>query len=225
MPEGVGFSRVRYLHSRCTLSVIDSAVGDGFSGRTRHAPRSCGHDTEAEKVRGANSRSASRRMAGSRSLSEGRTGFLVIPQVLRHHKRVLIDTGVWIYHFEQHPEFARAAGIAIQSLEDGRFRGIASELALLELTVRPLQLGRQDVADEYELLLSYFPNLELEPVSKEVLLGAAALRARHRLRTPESILLATGIRSGATAAITNDNGWKAAQGLGIEIILLSQFVS
>jgi predicted nucleic acid-binding protein len=97
--------------------------------------------------------------------------------------------------------------------------------SLLELTVRPLQLGRQDVADEYELLLSYFPNLDLEPVSKEVLLGAAALRARHRLLTPDSILLATGIRSGATAAITNDDGWKAAQGLGIEIILLSQLVS
>jgi predicted nucleic acid-binding protein len=137
----------------------------------------------------------------------------------------LIDTGVWIYHFEQHPEFGQAAGIAIQSLEDGRFRGVASELTLLELTVRPLQLGRQDVADEYELLLSYFPNLDLEPVSKEVSLGAAALRARHRLRTPDSILLATGIRSGATAAITNYNGWKAAQGLAIEIILLSQLAS
>jgi predicted nucleic acid-binding protein len=149
----------------------------------------------------------------------------VIPQVLRQHQRVLIDTSVWIYHFEQHPEFGRAAGIVIQSLEDGRFRGVTSELTLLELTVRPLQLGRQDVADEYELLLSYFPNLDLEPVSKEVLMGAAALRARHRLRTPDSILLATGIRSAATAAITNDGGWKAAQGLGIEIILLSQLVT
>jgi len=78
----------------------------------------------------------------------------VIPQLLRPHKRVFIDTDVWIYHFEQHPEFGRAAGIAIQSLEDGRFRGVSSELTLLELTVRPLQLGRQDVADEYELLLS-----------------------------------------------------------------------
>ena len=148
----------------------------------------------------------------------------MIPRALRQHKRVLIDTAVWIYHFEQHPEFGPAAGIAIQSLEDGRFRGVASELTLLELTVRPLQLGRQDVADEYELLLSYFSNLDLEPVSKEVLLGAAALRARYRLRTRDSILLATGIRSAATAATANDNGWKAARGLGIEIILLSQLV-
>jgi predicted nucleic acid-binding protein len=146
---------------------------------------------------------------------------LVTPPSLRRHRKVLIDSGVWIYHFEQHPEFGKAATEVIESLEEGHFRGVVSELTLLELTVRPLQLGRQDVADEYELLLSYFPNVELEPVTKEVLLEAAALRARHRLRTPDAILMATGIRSGATAAVTNDDGWKVV-GAGIEIMLLSQ---
>jgi predicted nucleic acid-binding protein len=124
------------------------------------------------------------------------------------HKRVLIDTSVWIYHFEQHPELAEPAGKVIESLEEGEFRGVASELTLLELTVRPLRLGRQDVADDYELLLGYFPNLELEPVSREVLLDAAALRARQRLRTPDAIQIATGLRAGATLAITNDEGWR-----------------
>lgn len=88
------------------------------------------------------------------------------------HKWVLIDTRVWIYHFEQHPVFAAAAGRVVESLEADKFRGIASELTLLELTVRPLQLGRQDVADDYEVLLGYFPNLELQPVSREILLEA-----------------------------------------------------
>lgn len=124
------------------------------------------------------------------------------------HKRILIDTSVWIYHFEQHPELAEPAGKVIESLEEGEFRGVASELTLLELTVRPLQLGRQDVADDYEVLLGYFPNLELEPVSREVLLEAAALRARQRLRTPDAIQIATGLRAGATLAITNDEGWR-----------------
>jgi predicted nucleic acid-binding protein len=145
----------------------------------------------------------------------------VTPQALRGHRRVLIDSSVWIYHFEQHAEFGVAAGRAVEALEEGAFRGVASELTLLELTVRPLQLGRQDVADEYELLLSYFPNLELEPVTREIFLDAAALRARHRLRTPDAILLATGIRTGATAAITNDDGWRVCEPSGIKSILLS----
>lgn len=130
-------------------------------------------------------------------------------KLLGGHKRVLIDTSVWIYHLENHPELAPQAGRVIESLEEGRFRGISSELTLLELTVRPLQLGRQDVADHYEVLLDYFPNLEIVPVSREILLEAAALRARQKLRTPDAIQLATGIRAGATLAVTNDKLWRS----------------
>lgn len=137
------------------------------------------------------------------------------------HQRVLIDTSIWIYHFEQHPKFAKPAGQLIGSLEDGKFRGIVSELTLLEVTVRPLQLGRQDVADDYELLLSYFPNLEFEPVSREILLDAAGLRARYRLRTPDAIILATGLRMGATLAVTNDEAWRAVP--VIETAMLSDW--
>jgi predicted nucleic acid-binding protein len=121
---------------------------------------------------------------------------------------VLIDTSIWIYHLEQNPEFAPAAGRIIEDLEEGRFRGIASELTLLELTVKPLQLGRQDVADDYEIMLGYFPNLELEPISREILMEAAALRARQGLRTPDAIQIVTGLRAGATLAVSNDQAWR-----------------
>jgi len=138
------------------------------------------------------------------------------------HKRILIDTSVWIYHFEQHPTLASAAGRVIESLEAGKFRGIASELILLELTVRPLQLGRQDVADDYEVLLGYFPNLELQPISREILMDAAGLRARHRLRTPDAIQIATGVRYGATLAVTNDEAWRNLP--LIETVVLSDLI-
>jgi predicted nucleic acid-binding protein len=39
-------------------------------------------------------------------------------------------------------------------------------------------------------------------------LEAAALRARQRLRTPDAIQIATGLRTGATLAVTNDEGWR-----------------
>ena len=138
------------------------------------------------------------------------------------HKRVLIDTSIWIFHFEQHPTLASVAGRVIESLEAGKFRGIASELTLLELTVRPLQLGRQDVADDYEVLLSYFPNLELQPISREILMDAAGLRARHRLRTPDAIQIATGVRYGATLAVTNDEAWRNLP--SIETMVLSDLI-
>ena len=139
------------------------------------------------------------------------------------HKRVLIDTGVWIYHFEGHAEFAAPAGRVVEGLESGAFTGIASELTLLELTVRPLQLGRQDIADEYELLLGHFPNFELEPITRAILLKAAALRARVRLRTPDAIQLATGLTAGATLVVTNEAAWRGVP--GIKTLILADLVS
>lgn len=145
---------------------------------------------------------------------------MVVGPIAERHRRVLIDTSVWIYHFERNSTFGEAAGYVIEQLEAGKFRGIASELTLLELTVKPLQLGRQDAADDYETLLSYFPNLELAPISRAILIEAAALRARHRLRTPDAIQLATAFHSGATLAITNDEAWKNVG--GIDTLLLTE---
>ncbi len=120
---------------------------------------------------------------------------------LRGRKRVLLDTSLWIYHFESHPMFGAAAGRILGDLEAGRFTAIASELLLLELTVLPLRQGRQDIADQYELLLSHFPNLELVPLSRGILLEASALRAAHGLRTPDAIHIATEVRAGASAIV------------------------
>jgi len=147
---------------------------------------------------------------------------LVSSAIPRKHALVLIDTALWIYHFERHAQFGSVAGKFIESLEAGRFRGVASELTLLELTVKPLQLARQDVADEYELLLDHFPNLELAPVTREILLLAAQLRARYRLRTPDAIQVATAIQRGATLAITNDDAWRTLP--MIETIILADLL-
>lgn len=144
---------------------------------------------------------------------------MVARLIAPRHKRILLDTSVWIYHFEQNKAFGESAGYVIEQLEAGRFQGVASELTLLELTVKPLQLGRQDAADDYETLLSYFPNLILEPISRAILLEAAALRARYRLRTPDAIQLATAFKSGATLAITNDESWRHVD--GIDTLLLT----
>ncbi len=144
---------------------------------------------------------------------------MVNKPIARRHQRVLIDTSVWICHFEEHSTFGEAASRVIEELEAGKFRGIASELTLLEIIVKPLQLRRQDAADDYETLLSYFPNLDLIPIDRAILLDAAGLRARHRLRTPDAIQLATAFSAGATLAVTNDEAW--AHIAGIETLLLS----
>jgi predicted nucleic acid-binding protein len=138
------------------------------------------------------------------------------------HKRVALDTSIWIYHFEARPDYLPLTTKILNAVSRGKCEAIVSELCLLEILVRPLQLGLDDVADEYETLLTHFPYVQLVAMSRSVLLEAAALRAYHRIRTPDAIILATAITSGATRIITNDKRWKKVE--EIDVVCLSDLL-
>lgn len=142
---------------------------------------------------------------------------------LAGHKRIALDTSVWIYHLEGSAAYGRAADSVLEAIAQGRVEGVASELVLLELLVAPLKKGAQDVADEIELALSHFPHLRLAPVTRPVLGRAAEIRARYGLRTPDAIMVATAVESGATLAVTNDEAWQEVE--EIEIMLVRDLKS
>jgi len=141
-----------------------------------------------------------------------------VASALVGHRRIALDTSIWIYHFEGSAAYGRAADSVLEAVNGGQVAGVASELVLLELLVAPLKKGAQDTADEIELILLHFPHLQLAPVTRSVLLRAAEIRARHGLRTPDAIMIATAIESDATLAVTNDRDWQKVD--EIEILLL-----
>jgi predicted nucleic acid-binding protein len=130
-----------------------------------------------------------------------------ITNLLKKHRVVALDTCLWIYHFEQHPQYSKLVEQILTAIAKGQCKATASELVLLELMTGPLKLGRQDVADEYETLLTHFPNLEFIPITRNILLEAAKIRALHGFRTPDAIILATAKEQNATLVITNDQNW------------------
>ena len=130
----------------------------------------------------------------------------------------MLDTSVWIYHFEGSAAYGRAADSVLEAVTEGKIEAVASELVLLELLVAPLKTGAQDVADEIELTLLHFPNLQLAPVTRAVLVRAAEIRARYGLRTPDAIMLATAVESGATLAVTNDNAWQKMKEIDVLLV-------
>lgn len=138
------------------------------------------------------------------------------------HGVIALDTCVWIYHLEAHPDYLGLTSGLLSAVAAGECSAVISELTLLELLVRPLQLQREDVADEYETLLTHFPNLVWARVSRDVLLKAVAIRAEYGLRTPDAIMVATGILRGATRLITNDRAWKRVK--ETEIVCLTDYL-
>lgn len=141
-----------------------------------------------------------------------------LASALAGHRLIALDTSVWIYHFEGSVDYGQAADSVLEAVTQARIGAVVSELVLLELLVAPLKKGSQDVADEIELALLHFPHLQLAPVTRAVLIRAAEIRARYGLRTPDAIMLATAVESGATLAVTNDSAWRKVN--EIEVLLL-----
>lgn len=130
-----------------------------------------------------------------------------ITNLLKKHHVIALDTCLWIYHFEQHPAYSKSVEQILTSVAKGQCKAVASELVLLELITGPLKLGRQDVADEYETLLTHYPGLTLMPITRNILLEAANIRALYGFRTPDAIILSTAKEYGATLVVTNDQSW------------------
>jgi predicted nucleic acid-binding protein len=79
-----------------------------------------------------------------------------------------------------------------------------SVLTLTEVLVKPIRLGHKKIASEYEQILKSSPNIELCDIDTNISKKAAKLRAKHALKTPDAIQLATGIEKNADYFFTND---------------------
>jgi predicted nucleic acid-binding protein len=131
-----------------------------------------------------------------------------VKRLFPRHAVIGLDTALFIYHFEDHPRYRTLTSAILRQVSNGYCRAVVSELTLLELLVQPLRLERQDVADEYELLLADFPHLDLVPMDRAIILRAAHLRARHGLRSPDALIAATALEQSASLLITNDRQWQ-----------------
>jgi predicted nucleic acid-binding protein len=127
-----------------------------------------------------------------------------LAEILNGHERIALDTAVFIYHLEQHPRYTSLTHYLFSGIEAGKWASLTSVITLMELTVRPWQLGRPDVAYRYESVLARFPNLCLLDVTRQAARQAAQLRAVHRLRPADAIQAATALIGGATLLVTND---------------------
>ncbi len=126
---------------------------------------------------------------------------------LATHTRVGLDTSVFIYQVEAHPDYLPLTQALFAGVQDGRWTAVTSTITLMELTVRPWQLDRPAVAREYEVLLVHFPHLSLLDVTRDVARRAAQLRAEYRLRPADALQIATALVHGATAFVSNDRAF------------------
>ena len=124
---------------------------------------------------------------------------------LGRHRRIALDTSVFIYQVEANPRYVALTDPLFAWLERPAHTAVTSTITMTELLVQPYRDGDEQRADRFYGLLATYPNLEWVAPDLEVADIAARIRAVRRLRTPDSLQAATAIRSQATGMITNDS--------------------
>ncbi len=123
---------------------------------------------------------------------------------LRRHRRIALDTSVFIYQLETNPRYLAYTDHIFSWLERPGSKAVTSTITMTELLVQPYRDSDEQRADEFYGLLSTYPNLDWVAPNLEIADLAARIRALHRLRTPDALQAATAVHTLATGLITND---------------------
>lgn len=132
--------------------------------------------------------------------------------------RIYLDTNLYIYLFENHPDYASAVEKIVLACKKYKIQILASNLIFAELLVAPLQQNDSVNTKLYKNLHRELPNFNAIPVTKQIGVKAAELRAKYNLKTPDAIHLATAICQETDAFITHDQKLKPVTEANILII-------
>jgi len=139
-----------------------------------------------------------------------------------NNKYIALDVNLFIYLMEKSQIYFPPAKIIFEKIQKGQSFGVTSSLIYTEILSKPLQEKNQLLADMYRVFLATFPNLKIKDVDKNVAIIAAELRAKHKLKTPDAIYIASGIIEKADFFVTNDLRLKVVN--EIEVITLDELL-
>lgn len=117
---------------------------------------------------------------------------------------VYLDTNIFVYALEGFERFEPLLSDLFKQIQDGQLRAVTSELTLAEVLVKPLADGETEICAAYTAAVQDSGGLEVVPITREVLIEAAGIRAKTGVRLPDAIHIATSILSGCQTFLTND---------------------
>jgi len=143
-----------------------------------------------------------------------------LDEALQGILRLGIDTAPFIYFVERHPDYLGLMREIIRRIDAGEIEAVSSVVTLTEVLTHPLRFKNVLLAQRYRDVLYRSRNFRLLPIDAAIAEVAANLRARYNLRTPDALQLATAIRAGCDAFLTNDATLKKVTEL--KVLVLSE---
>jgi predicted nucleic acid-binding protein len=116
--------------------------------------------------------------------------------------------------------FGARQALFLAQIDERRIDAVTSEITLAECLVKPFAEKNIGAVEAYNAFLSQRSGFPVIPISREILISAAKLRAEIGLKLPDAIHLATAEWSRCSAFVTNDRRIKS--GNGMRVILWDQ---
>ena len=133
-----------------------------------------------------------------------------------------VDTNIIIYLVEGLSEYAKLLKEIRILLENNQLRLVTSELSMAECLVRPFKFDESEVVSIYLTFLEDSGCFELLPVRNDILIQAARIAAKSRVKLPDAIHLSTAAANDCQLFLTNDKGISTPR--GIEKVLFSDYL-
>ena len=134
--------------------------------------------------------------------------------------RLYLDAAPLIYWVEAFPDYISKMDRIVDAIEMTPLQALTSVLTLTEVMVQPLRVGNTDLAQEYHDILAIRDDYILVEITSDIAISAAAIRARHLLRTADAVHAATDVRSGCDAFLTNDRDFLRIQDQDLNVLIL-----
>jgi predicted nucleic acid-binding protein len=131
---------------------------------------------------------------------------------------VYVDANTIIYRVEAVRTFLDVAKPLWDALDAGTQAVVTSELSLLEVLVKPLQLGDIALQSLFQGTLYATPGFACVAITRQTLETAARLRTTAGLKTPDAIHAATALIEHCTLFVTNDPIFRRVPGLTVAIL-------
>ena len=131
---------------------------------------------------------------------------------------VYVDANAIVYRVELVQPYLAVTIPLWNALRAGEQQVVTSELSLLEVLVKPVQLGDTRLQNVFRRILYNTRNFDCLPITRSVLEIAADLRATTRLKTPDAIHAATALDAGCALFVTNDPAFRHVPRLNVALL-------
>lgn len=127
-------------------------------------------------------------------------------------KKLLVDTNIIIYLTDAIQPYEPLSRLIFEMIETGAVTAVLSIITVAEVMKGPINKGQHCNARDVKKYLLNFPNIHCQEITIDVLehIGRNNLVDWSKLRTTDSLIIASGLENGVDLFLSNDAHFKKA---------------